>query len=140
MGITSYPVIDLAATGENIIRLRKAKGYTVAELQEFFGFEAPQAIYKWQQGKTLPSTDNLFALSQFLGVRMEEILVAAKPKFQVLPQDDSCGSGFFGEKAVSAASFIGDQWKNIGCYLSAFLLYFRSGIHYSVCVPNGRYM
>ena len=140
MGITSYPVIDLAATGENIIRLRKAKGYTVAELQEFFGFEAPQAIYKWQQGKTLPSTDNLFALSQFLGVRMEEILVAAKPKFQVLPQDDSCGSGFFGETAVSAASFIGDQRKNNGCYLSVFLLYFRSGIRYSVCVPNGRYM
>ena len=103
MGITSYPVIDLAATGENIIRLRKAKGYTVAELQEFFGFEAPQAIYKWQQGKTLPSTDNLFALSVFLGVTIEEILVAEKPKFQVLPQDDSCGSGFFGEKAVSAA-------------------------------------
>ena len=95
MGIKSYPVIDMVATGKNIVRLRKAHGYTVAELQEFFGFDAPQAIYKWQQGKTLPSTDNLFALSQFLGVNMEDILVAEKPKFQVLPQEESCGSGFF---------------------------------------------
>lgn len=94
MGIKSYPVIDMVATGKNIVRLRKAHGYTVAELQEFFGFDAPQAIYKWQQGKTLPSTDNLFALSQFLGVNMEDILVAEKPKFQVLPQEESCGSDF----------------------------------------------
>ena len=96
MGVKSYPVIDMVATGKNIIRLRKAHGYTVAELQAFFGFEAPQAIYKWQQGKSLPSTDNLFALSQFLGVNMEDILVAEKPRFQVLPQDETCGSHFFG--------------------------------------------
>ena len=94
MGVKSYPVIDMVATGKNIIRLRKAHGYTVAELQAFFGFEALQAIYKWQQGKSLPSTDNLFALSQLLGVNMEDILVAEKPRFQVLPQDESCGSHF----------------------------------------------
>ena len=94
MGNKSYPVIDLVATGANIVRLRKERGYSVTDLQEFFGFEAPQAIYKWQQGKTLPSTDNLFALSQFLEVSIEEILVAEKPKFQVLPQDESCGSFF----------------------------------------------
>lgn len=70
-----FPTIDLKATGENIIRLRKACGLTVRELQRFFGFEEPQAIYKWQQGKCLPSVDNLFALSSLLGVSMNEILV-----------------------------------------------------------------
>ncbi len=48
MGIKLYPVIDMAATGRNIVRLREARGYSVADLQELFGFEAPQAIYKWQ--------------------------------------------------------------------------------------------
>lgn len=70
-----FPTVDLKATGENIIRLRKACGLTVRELQRFFGFEEPQAIYKWQQGKCLPSVDNLFALSSLLGVSMNEILV-----------------------------------------------------------------
>ena len=41
-----FPTIDLRATGENIIRLRKANGFTVRELQHYFGFEEPQAIYK----------------------------------------------------------------------------------------------
>ncbi len=98
MGMKSYPVIDMAATGANIARLRKEQGYTVADLQAFFGFEAPQAIYKWQQGKSLPSTDNLFALSRFLGVTIEEILVAEKPKYRKAPQEQSCGPGFFGGK------------------------------------------
>jgi len=91
----SYPVIDVVATGENIVRLRRQHGVSVSELQRFLGFEAPQAIYKWQQGKCLPSTDNLYALSYFLEVPIEKILV---PKFQVLPQDESCGSPFFGKK------------------------------------------
>ena len=97
MGIKYYPVIDVAATGRNILQLRESRGYSVADLQEFFGFEAPQAIYKWQSGKSLPSTDNLFALSQFLEVSIEDILVAEKPKFQVVPQEESCGSGIFGK-------------------------------------------
>ena len=70
-----FPTIDLVATGKNIIRLRKAHGLTVRQLQLYFGFEEPQAIYKWQQGKCLPSVDNLYALSRLLGVSMNEILV-----------------------------------------------------------------
>ncbi len=75
MEIKTYRAIDMAATGRNIARLRKSHGFTVADFQKFFGFTAPQAIYKWQKGQTLPSTDNLYALSALLGVRMEDILV-----------------------------------------------------------------
>ncbi len=70
-----YPTIDLAATGRQIAKLRKAKGLSVKDVQEFFGFEAPQAIYKWQKGSTLPSVDNLFALSALLEVPVNEILI-----------------------------------------------------------------
>ena len=93
MGMKSYPVIDLAATGKNIARLRKARGLTVSQLQKYFGFDAPQAIYKWQQGKSLPSTDNLYALSEMLGVSMNEILV---PKLRIVPQEAPWGDHFFG--------------------------------------------
>ena len=96
MGAETYPVIDLVATGKNICDLRKAKGLTVADLQEYFGFEAPQAIYKWQAGKSLPSTDNLFALSHLLEVPIDEILIPIKPKIKSLPQEDSCGVDFLG--------------------------------------------
>lgn len=72
---TKFPVIDLVATGENILRLRKLKGLSVRDLQRYFGFEEPQAIYKWQKGKSLPTVDNLYALGALLDVPMEEITV-----------------------------------------------------------------
>ena len=55
MNMKQFPVIDPIATGKNIIRLRAERGMSVRDLQAYFGFEEPQAIYKWQQGKSLPS-------------------------------------------------------------------------------------
>ena len=60
----TFPVIDPVATGRNIVRLRTERGMTVRDLQEYFGFEEPQAIYKWQRGKSLPTVDNLYALGR----------------------------------------------------------------------------
>ena len=70
-----YPTINVKATGARIQQLRKEKGIKVTELSEFMGFSEPQAVYKWQRGETLPSVDNLFALSRILDTRIEDILV-----------------------------------------------------------------
>ncbi len=86
-----FPVIDPDATGKNIIALRKARGLTVKDIQQFFGFEEPQAVYKWQQGKSLPTVDNLLALSVLLGVTIEQILVCKNNKEQ---QAETCCSVF----------------------------------------------
>lgn len=77
MLLNQFPVVDLPATGANIRRLRQAKGLSVRDLQQFFGFEGPQAIYKWQRGQSLPTVDNLYALSTLLDVPMNDILVAS---------------------------------------------------------------
>lgn len=73
-----FPVIDPVATGENILRLRKERSLTVRDLQDYLGFEEPQAIYKWQRGKSLPSVDNLYALGALFEIPMEQILVPLK--------------------------------------------------------------
>ena len=73
----AFPTIDLAATGENIRRLRQARGLSVRDIQSYFGFEEPRAIYKWQKGESLPTVDNLYALGALLEVPMEQILVPA---------------------------------------------------------------
>lgn len=67
--------IDMERTGENIERLRVQNQISVRELQEEFGFETPQAIYKWQHGTTIPRIDNLVILADIFGVTIEEILV-----------------------------------------------------------------
>jgi len=70
-----FPVIDLLATGRRIEQRRKAAGLSVRDVQAYFGFEYPQAVYKWQHGECLPSVDNLLALSKLLQVPMEDLLV-----------------------------------------------------------------
>ena len=91
-----FPVIDPVATGQNIIRLRKARGLTVRDLQDWFGFEEPQAIYKWQRGKSLPTIDNLYALGALLDVSMEEILVPYGTKvINKEQQASACCSNLF---------------------------------------------
>ena len=89
---TVFPVIDPVATGENIVRLRKDRGLTVRDLQAYFGFEEPQAIYKWQRGKSLPTVDNLYALSALLDVPMDEILVTVRPKINIIVCEQQAGA------------------------------------------------
>ena len=69
------PVIDMEKTGRNIITLRNNVGLSVRDLQNTFGFNSPQAIYKWQRGLALPSIDNLVVLGKIFGVRIDEIIV-----------------------------------------------------------------
>ena len=57
-----FPAIDPVKTG-------------VHDVQAAFGFNSPQAIYKWQNGTALPSVDNLVCLAALLRVRMDDILI-----------------------------------------------------------------
>ena len=61
--MTPYPVINVKATGENILRRRIEKGYTVLDVQRYLNLACPQSVYHWQAGRTLPNIDNFYALS-----------------------------------------------------------------------------
>ena len=102
MNTIPFPVIDLAATGRNIQRLREERGLTVRDLQAYFGFEEPQAIYKWQKGKSLPTVDNLYALAALLQVTVDDILVPAKLHLLSREQqaESRCSPPFFWELAA----------------------------------------
>lgn len=83
----TFPVIDVVKTGMNIKAIRKQKGFTVKQLQDFLGFEQPQAIYKWQRGECLPTFDNMYAMACLFGVTIDEILVGNRQDFVVLKYD-----------------------------------------------------
>lgn len=87
-----FPVIDPEATGANILRLRRERGFTVRDLQQYFGFEEPQAIYKWQRGQSLPSVDNLYALSVLFGVPMNDILVSSGQSLYITAYEQQAGA------------------------------------------------
>ena len=68
------PVINLPMTGAKINLLRKKANISVKEIQEVFGFESPQAIYKWIHGRNLPTVDNLIILAEIFNVTVDYIL------------------------------------------------------------------
>ena len=82
-----YPNLDLKQSG-NLLRYQIRKsGYSV---QDNLVLSCPQPVYRWFQGKTLPSVDHLYALSRLLGVHMEELLAG--------PQESPLYREAFGEK------------------------------------------
>ena len=68
------PVIDMTATGARIKELRLKSKLSVSEVQSMLGLTSPEAIYKWEKGKYMPSIDNCLALASIFGVRVEDLI------------------------------------------------------------------
>ena len=87
----NYPVLDMKATGARIRELRKANNLKVEEVARYMGFESEQAVYKWQRGESLPTVDNLYALSRLFRTTIDNILIGSRE------EDESPSLPFFGE-------------------------------------------
>ena len=60
-------------TGEKIAALRKEQGMSQEALGEKLGLSR-QAVSKWENGTSDPSTSNLCALAKLYGIPVEELL------------------------------------------------------------------
>ncbi len=85
----NYPVLDPIATGKRIRELRKEHDLKVKEVANYMGFESTQAVYKWQRGESLPTVDNLYALSKLFDTSVDDILRGSKER------DESPSLNFF---------------------------------------------
>ncbi|MBQ4013773.1 MAG: helix-turn-helix transcriptional regulator [Treponema sp.] len=65
----------MTATGARIKELRLKSNLSVSEVQSRVGLTSPEAIYKWEKGKYMPSIDNCLALASIFGVRVEDLIV-----------------------------------------------------------------
>ena len=66
--------INVEKTGEKLKIITKEKGYDVRDLMTLTGYSS-QAVYKWFNGKSLPSIDTLVVLSKALNMEITELLV-----------------------------------------------------------------
>ena len=76
--ITDYPTINVAATGIRIDCLRRANGISVAAMRDFLGLSTTNAIYKWLRGETLPTLDNVVALSSLFKISIDDLIISDK--------------------------------------------------------------
>ena len=71
----TYPNIDMIQTGLKLKMYIDNSSMSVKDIQEYLHLSCPQPIYRWINGKILPSVDHLFMLSELFGTHMEELLV-----------------------------------------------------------------
>lgn len=67
------PMFDQQRIGANIMKARKAKGYTQMTLADALGVSF-QAVSNWERGQTCPDIANLSALSRLLDLSIDELL------------------------------------------------------------------
>jgi transcriptional regulator with XRE-family HTH domain len=70
----TYPILDPVATGKRIKELRMQNNLKVREVSEYMGFESEQAVFKWQRGDSMPTLDNMLALSRLFNTTVDDIL------------------------------------------------------------------
>lgn len=58
-------------------------GLTVKMIQDQLYLGTFQSVYAWFSGKSLPSLDNMYRLSQILGVPMDDMVVGAGNSYEV---------------------------------------------------------
>ena len=69
-----YPMINVKKTGENIKNIMRIRGMTVKDVQAFLGLGTSQSIYHWFEGRSLPTLDNLYALSELFCLPMDVLI------------------------------------------------------------------
>lgn len=70
--------------GQRIRELRKAKGYTQADVAKGVGIKAP-SVTQWESDKTTPSGKSLVSLASFLETTPDHILYGSEVKEQNAP-------------------------------------------------------
>lgn len=69
-----FPLINKRETGINLRRIMDKCGISVKDVQKYLGLSSVQSVYHWLNGITMPTIDNLYALSELLQVPIDAIV------------------------------------------------------------------
>ncbi|MCI8890782.1 MAG: helix-turn-helix transcriptional regulator [Eubacterium sp.] len=81
--------IDVVQTGQKMKKICSTHGLTVKMIQEQLYLGTFQSVYAWFSGKSLPSLDNIYRLSQILNVPIDHMVVGAGVRYEadLWPED-----------------------------------------------------
>ena len=75
-----FPILDKKKTGLNLRLLMDERGLTVKDIQQYLQLGSVQSVYHWLNGLSLPTVDNLYALSYLFQVHVDDMLCGTRPK------------------------------------------------------------
>ena len=104
------PVIDKEKTGRQIRTLMERRGLSVQDVRAFLSLGCVQSIYHWLDGKSMPTLDNLYALSELFRMPVDGLL---------------CGN-----RRYLYIPFADHEYKRVYTYYENLILYKNPAISY----------
>lgn len=68
------PTIDKNKTGIHLRKIMDERGFTVKDVQTYLGLGSVQSVYHWLNGISMPTVDNLYALSSLFQIPMDALV------------------------------------------------------------------
>ena len=68
------PMISKKETGINLRKVMDMRGISAKDVQEYLGLGCVQSVYRWLEGHSMPTIDNLYALSKLLRVPIDDLV------------------------------------------------------------------
>ncbi|MGN1165215.1 MAG: helix-turn-helix domain-containing protein [Lachnospiraceae bacterium] len=69
-----FPIINKKKTGINLRRIMDERGLSVKDVQNYLGLGSVQSVYHWLNGLSMPTIDNLYALSELFQMPVDDML------------------------------------------------------------------
>lgn len=69
-----FPTIDRKRTGIHLRRLMDERGLSVKDVKQYLGLGSVQSVYHWLNGLSMPTIDNLYALSELFQMSVDDML------------------------------------------------------------------
>ncbi len=82
-----YPQINVKKSGKKLELIMKIRGVTVVDIKNYLGLTCVQSVYRWLNGRSMPTLDHLYSLSALLGVSMEFLVCGTKKNYAKTPKD-----------------------------------------------------
>ena len=76
-------IIDREKTGQQIRLMMKNRGITIKDVKRALSLGCVQSVYHWLDGQSIPTLENLYALSELLKVPMD-MLVCGNRQYDTL--------------------------------------------------------
>lgn len=80
------PVISRKETGLKLRKIMDAKGFTVKDIQQYLELGSVQSVYHWLNGISMPTIDNLYALSELFQTPIDEMVCGSRKKYVYQPE------------------------------------------------------
>lgn len=91
-----FPTINKRETGVNLRRIMDKRGISAKEVQEHLGLDCVQSVYRWTEGISMLTIDNLYALSELFKVPMDAMVCGNRAPMDAIEKFDARGRRLYG--------------------------------------------